>query len=79
LLEWELEAYERLRTEIVRSAVNDLKKAIKKSKRLGYVCDEQKNMEAWFASPWGQTLCGNNGEYIVKQCRRAYKSKCGGV
>ena len=66
-------AYERLRTEIVRSAVTDLRNAIKKSIRLGYVCDEQKSLEAWFKSKWGQALSGDNGELIIEKCHQTYK------
>ena len=71
--EWKMEAYERLRREIVRHAVDDLKRAMKKSDRLGYVCVEQENLEEWFLSPWGQTLCFNNGEYIIEKCLETYK------
>lgn len=73
---WQLEAYERLRTEIVRSAVNDLKKAVRKSKREGAVCKEQRTMERWFLSEWGQMLSGDNGEYIIERCRKTYKAPC---
>lgn len=72
---WQMEAYERLRTEIVKSAVKDLQKAIRKSNKLGFVCDDQKRMEAWFLSKWGQFLCEDNGEYMVQRCRETYKRK----
>ena len=71
---WEMAAYERLRTEIVKSAVNDLRKALRKSKRLGYVCNEQKKLEEWFLSGWGQVLSGDNGEYIIEKCYQSYKT-----
>ena len=70
---WQMEAYERLRTEIIKAAVYDLKKAIRKSNRLGAVCDEQKKMESWFLSSWGQLLSGDNGEYIIEKCHKDYK------
>ncbi len=70
---WQMEAYERLRTEIVRSAVKDLRAAMRKSDRIGHVCDEQTNLEAWFLSKWGQFLCENRGKYIVERCRETYK------
>ena len=70
-----MEAYERLRTEIIRSAVFDLRSAMKKSDRLGFVCDEQKNMERWFLSSWGQLLSGDTGEYIIEKCRQTYKAR----
>ena len=66
---WQMEAYERLRTEVVRSAVKDLEKAIKKSKRQGSICNEQIALERWFLSKWGQLLSGDNGEYIIERCR----------
>lgn len=72
---WKMEAYERLRIEIVRSAVTDLQKAIRKSDRLGCMCDDQIRLEAWFLTKWGQLLCENRGEYIVQQCRETYKTK----
>lgn len=70
---WQMEAYERLRTEIVRASVFDFKKAMRKSDRLGYVCDEQKALEKWFRSKWGQLLSGDNGELIIEKCRQSYK------
>lgn len=72
--EWQMAAYERLQTEIVRSAVKDLRKAIRKSKRLGFVCDEQIKLEQWFLSAWGQLLSGDNGAYIIEKCRQTYKT-----
>ena len=72
---WQIEAYERLRTEIVRSVVKDLEKAVRKSKRQGTICDEQKNLEMWFLSKWGQLLSEDNGEYIIERCRHA-KGAC---
>ena len=72
--EWQIEAYERIRVEIIRSAVYDLQKAMRKSDRIGFVCTEQKKLEAWFLSKWGQMLCGDNGEYILNQCRKTYKT-----
>ena len=67
---WQIEAYNRLRAEIVRSAVKDLEKAVKKSNRQGAICAEQKSMERWFLSKWGQFLSGDNGEYIIERCRK---------
>ena len=74
---WQIEAYERLRIEIVRSVVNDLKRALRKSNREGAVCREQIAMERWFRSPWGQFLCENRGEYIIEQCHKNYKAAHG--
>lgn len=71
---WQMDAYERLRTEIVRSAVKDLEKALRKSDRLGAVCSEQIRLERWFTSQWGQMLCGGNGEYILEKVRQNYKA-----
>ena len=68
--EWQMEAYERLRTEIVRSVVKDLEKAIRKSNRQGAICEEQIRLEKWLRSKWGQFLSGDNGEYIIERCRR---------
>lgn len=72
---WQMEAYERLRTEIVRLAVKDLEKALRKSDRLGVVCAEQIKLERWFTSNWGQMLCGGNGEYILEKVRQDYKTR----
>ena len=71
---WQMEAYERLRIEVVKSAVEDLRKAMRKSDRIGCVCNAQKALEAWFLSGWGQMLCENQGKYIVEQVRATYKS-----
>lgn len=70
---WQMEAYERLRVEIVTVAVRDLKKAMRKSDRLEFVCEEEKNLEKWFLSKWGQFLCEDRGEYIIEKCRQTYK------
>ena len=67
---WRIEAYERLRVEIVRSVVRDLEKAIRKSNRQGAICEEQKSLERWLLSKWGQFLSGDNGEYIIERCRK---------
>lgn len=75
---WQIAAYERLQTEIVKSAVDDLRKAIRKSKRLGYVCEEQTNLEKWFMSPWGQLLSGGNGGYIIEKCQQTYRTRSHG-
>ncbi len=70
---WQMEAYERIRVEVVKSAVKDLKKAMRKSDRLGYVCDEEENLVKWFLSKWGQFLCEDRGEYIIEKCQQTYK------
>lgn len=72
---WQMEAYERIRVEVVKSAVKDLKKAMRKSDRLGCVCNEQKSLEKWFLSKWGQFLCEDRGEYIIDRCRKTYKHR----
>ena len=72
---WQIEAYERLRIQIVKSAVTDLKRAIRKSVRLGEVCDEQKKLEGWFLTKWGQMLSGDNGELIIEKCHNEHKDK----
>ena len=72
---WQMEAYERLRVEIVKTAVLDLKSAMRKSDRLGVLCGEQVRLEKWFLSGWGQFLCEGRGEYIIEKCRKLYKRK----
>lgn len=72
---WQMEAYERLRVAIVQSVVADLQKALRKSDRTGEVCDEQKRLEAWLLSPWGQLLSGDNGEFIINKCHNTYKTR----
>ena len=71
---WQMAAYERIRTEIVKSAVNDYKNALRKSDRLRCVCEAQIALEEWFLSSWGQLLSGDNGEYIIEKCRKTYKT-----
>ena len=71
---WQMAAYERLRAEIVKAAVRDYQKALKKSKRIGCVCAEEIELERWFLSKWGQLLSGDNGEYILEKCRQTYNS-----
>ena len=65
-------AYERLRIEIVRSVVIDLKRALRKSDKEGAICNEQIAMERWLLSKWGQILSGDRGEYIIEQCHKNY-------
>lgn len=72
---WQMEAYERLRTEVVRSVVLDLEKAVKKSNKQGSMCDEQKYLEKWLLSKWGQFLSGDNGEFIIERCRKTQKAR----
>jgi hypothetical protein len=74
MAEWQVEAYDRLRTEIVRSAVYDYRKALRKTDRLGYVCEEQISLERWFLSKWGQMMCENTGKEMMDRCRNTYKS-----
>ena len=69
-----MEGYQRLRTAIVKDAVNDYHKALRKTDRIGDVCREQIALENWFLSPWGQLLSGDNGELIIEKCRANYKS-----
>ena len=70
---WEVEGYDRLRTEVVRQAALDLLRALKKSDKLGYPCEEQIRLEEWFLSGWGQFLCSDTGSYIIEKCRKTYK------
>ena len=70
---WEIECYDKLRTEVVRQAVIDLLKALRKSDRLGYPCEEQISLEAWFLSDWGQFLCCDTGAYIIEKLHKTYK------
>ncbi len=65
--------YQRLRIEVVKAAVFDLQKALRKSDRLGFVCDEQIALEQWFLSKWGQLMSGDNGELIIEKCKKTYK------
>lgn len=66
---WQIEAYDRLRIAIVKSAVDDLIKAMRRSHKLGTVCHEEAVLEKWFLSKWGEILCENRGSYIVNRCR----------
>lgn len=70
--EWQMEAYERLRTEVVRSAVQDYKHALRKSAKEGRKCDKEKALERFFLSGWGQLLSGDNGEVIIEKCREDF-------
>lgn len=73
----ELDFYTTLRAEVVKRAVDDLKKAMRKSDRLGHVCKEQESLEKWFLSQWGQALSDDNGEQIIARCRKTYKLGAG--
>ena len=69
--DWQIPCYERLRNEIVRSAVTDYKKALKVSQGEGEKFDREKALERWFRSKWGQFLCENQGEYIMEVCKKS--------
>lgn len=72
---WQMESYERLRAAIVKQAVDDYIKALRKSDRLCDICEEQTKLEEWFLSKWGQFLSGDNGEYIIEKCNSSYKPR----
>lgn len=71
---WQMEGYHKLRTAVVQLAVDDYRKALKKSQKIGEVCAEQTKLEKWFLSQWGQLLSGDNGELIIEKCRASCKS-----
>ena len=66
--EWQYDFYDRLRTEILKVAVDDYKTAIRKSKRLGEKCTQEQALENFFLGEWGQLLSNDHGEYIVERC-----------
>ena len=68
----EVDFYMTLRAEVIKLAIVDLKKAMRKSDRLGYVCKEQESLEKWLLSPWGQALSDDNGKQIIALCRKTY-------
>lgn len=67
-----VDGIERLRIAIVAQVVEELKRAMLVSDREGEKCQQQKDLERWLLSPWGQTLSGNNGEKIIRLCQRTY-------
>lgn len=71
--EYQMEAYERLRTEIVRVAVADYKAALRRSDREGRKCDKEIALERFFLGGWGQALSGDNGQYIIDRCREDFR------
>lgn len=62
--------YERVREAIIHQAIYDYKKALRK-RNGGSI----KALEHWFLSEWGEALSGNNGEYIIEQCRKCVGMK----
>lgn len=62
--------YENVRFAIVQQAVKDYKRALRKKDRYRI-----RYFEKWFRSGWGQLLSGNNGEYIIEQCRKGLNKK----
>ena len=71
--EWQWEGYQRLRAEIIRVAVEDYKAALRKSSRIGKKCSKEAELERFFLSGWGQTLSGDNGQYIIDMCRKDHR------
>lgn len=67
--EWQWEGYERLRVEIMKTAVQDYKAAMRKSAREGRKCEKEIALERFFLGAWGQFLSGDNGELIIEKCR----------
>lgn len=56
--------YDTLRMAILHQAVKDYQTALKKkdaAKCAAFV--------RWFRSDWGQTLSGDNGELIIRECK----------
>lgn len=72
---WQLPGYERLRIEIVRSAVEDYKAALRTSAIIGTKCEKEIELEEFFLSGWGQALCGGYGRYIMAKCRKNTKRR----
>ena len=69
--------YERVRVEIVRQAINDYEKALKRESKgkPPLAIYSVKSLEKFFLSEWGQALSGNNGKYIIEKCRRRVEIK----
>lgn len=68
------EAYGNLRIAILQQAVEDYRKAIKKTqstdkyeKRQGTYT--KNSLERFFLSEWGELLSGDNGQFIVDKLR----------
>lgn len=62
--------YERVRVAIIHQAIYDYKKALRKKNGGSIIA-----LERWFLSGWGEALSGNNGAYIIEQCRKCVNTK----
>ena len=64
------EYYETLAIAIVRAAVADYRKELKRSKKEGYKTGEAKAIERFFLSEYGDLLTFGKGKVIMKQIQK---------
>lgn len=56
----------RLKSAILVQAIKDYKKILKNKGEVSGI-----SFERFFLSAWGQMLSDNNGDYIIKHCKRS--------
>lgn len=60
----DLSGFDALRVEILRHVIRDYNAALKHGNE-----HSQRRLEAWFRSPWGQLISGDQGDEIIKTCQ----------
>ena len=68
------EAWLALATAVVRQAVEDYKLALWDYKKTGDSLSEAEALERWFTSRYGQLLCFDQGEYIVRLAKEEVRN-----
>lgn len=62
--------YERLFIHVIKQAVNDYKRALRKNDNYTMA-----TIEKFFLSDWGQWLSYGYGEYIIEKCKKSVKKR----
>lgn len=62
--------FENLRVGILKLAAQDYEKALRRNN-----VGDAEEIEAFFLGSWGQLLSGNNGESIIRECKRRVKER----
>ena len=66
------DAYKNVRYAIVKQAIDDYKRALRRGKEA-----EIKAIERWFLSEWGEFLSDNKGAYIIEKVKSEERKKGG--
>ena len=68
----EMECYQELATAVIRQSIEDYEVELDHTASDGVKTEEQRILERFFLSDWGQTLSMNNGEMIIKTVKERF-------